>query len=160
LPHYSKSNATKVTLTDISKRMLQEAKAKSSNYKKLPELQFVRTTLESMPFPNNSFDSIISIDVFCSVKDPIKAMHESARVLKPGGKFILVEHYKSGNKRRDFLLWLVTVLLTSWTLGVSMVRDLHSIIRSEPSLVIEEKGELKGIWKYIICRKTVTSAET
>ena len=37
-------------------------------------------------------DAVISTQVLCSVADPAKVLREIQRVLKPGGRFLFVEH--------------------------------------------------------------------
>jgi ubiquinone/menaquinone biosynthesis C-methylase UbiE len=49
-------------------------------------------TAEHLPVPDNSMDAVISTQVLCSVADPPKVMREIQRVLKPGGRFLFVEH--------------------------------------------------------------------
>jgi SAM-dependent methyltransferase len=45
---------------------------------------------EELPFKDNSFDGVLSLDVLEHVKDPFKAAREIARVLKPGGQLYCV----------------------------------------------------------------------
>ncbi|ELY52610.1 class I SAM-dependent methyltransferase [Natronolimnohabitans innermongolicus] len=47
---------------------------------------------ESLPYPDDSFDVVISSIVFCTIQDPDAALDEVARVLKPGGEFRFLEH--------------------------------------------------------------------
>jgi ubiquinone/menaquinone biosynthesis C-methylase UbiE len=49
-------------------------------------------TAEQLPVPDNSIDAVISTQVLCSVTDPAKVLREIQRVLKPGGRFLFVEH--------------------------------------------------------------------
>ena len=49
-------------------------------------------TAEQLPVPDNSMDAVISTQVLCSVADPAKVVQEIQRVLKPGGRFLFVEH--------------------------------------------------------------------
>ncbi|TYL38562.1 class I SAM-dependent methyltransferase [Natronococcus pandeyae] len=47
---------------------------------------------ESLPYPDESVDVVISSLVFCTIADPDAALEEVARVLKPGGELRFLEH--------------------------------------------------------------------
>ena len=49
-------------------------------------------TAEQLPVADNSMDAVISTQVLCSVADPAKVLQEIHRVLKPGGRFLFLEH--------------------------------------------------------------------
>jgi ubiquinone/menaquinone biosynthesis C-methylase UbiE len=50
---------------------------------------------EALAFPDASFDTVIGTVVLCSIPDDRRAIAEMARVLKPGGLAVLVEHVRS-----------------------------------------------------------------
>jgi ubiquinone/menaquinone biosynthesis C-methylase UbiE len=49
---------------------------------------------EALPFSDHSFDHVVSSLVFCSVTNPVKALAEIGRVLRPGGVLNMVEHVR------------------------------------------------------------------
>jgi SAM-dependent methyltransferase len=49
-------------------------------------------TAEALPAADHSVDAVISSLVLCSVRDPAAALREVRRVLRPGGRFVFVEH--------------------------------------------------------------------
>ncbi|HEY5627410.1 MAG TPA: class I SAM-dependent methyltransferase [Nitrospira sp.] len=52
-------------------------------------------TAETLPFPDRRFDSVVSTWTLCTIADPIKALREVRRVLKPDGQFLFLEHGRS-----------------------------------------------------------------
>lgn len=49
----------------------------------------------SLPFPDDSFDTVVDSFGLCSVDDPVGALEEMARVCKPNGQVLLIEHGRS-----------------------------------------------------------------
>lgn len=56
-------------------------------------MHFIAGDVECMPFATDSFDSIVGTLVLCSA-NPEKSLREILRILKPGGKFIFIEHIR------------------------------------------------------------------
>ncbi|MEK7642129.1 MAG: class I SAM-dependent methyltransferase [Patescibacteria group bacterium] len=57
----------------------------------------LKNSAEQIPLPDNTIDTVVSTWVLCSISDVPKALREIARVLKPGGTFIFIEHGGSPN---------------------------------------------------------------
>ena len=59
---------------------------------------------ESLPFPDRSFDVVVSALVLCSVADPALVLSEVRRVLRPKGRLVLIEHVAAapGSRLRDW----------------------------------------------------------
>lgn len=54
---------------------------------------------EALPFPDGSFDTVVSTLVLCSVGDPAAVLAEVRRVLRPGGSYLFLEHGGSDDER-------------------------------------------------------------
>ena len=50
---------------------------------------------ERLPFEDASFDTVVATLVLCTIPDPRGALAEAARVLKPGGQLLFIEHVRS-----------------------------------------------------------------
>jgi ubiquinone/menaquinone biosynthesis C-methylase UbiE len=57
--------------------------------------EFVRASAEALPFEDNSFDTVVATLVFCTVGEPEAAIAEVRRVLRPDGRWLLIEHIRS-----------------------------------------------------------------
>jgi ubiquinone/menaquinone biosynthesis C-methylase UbiE len=55
-------------------------------------------SLDALPFPGGSFDAVVCSLVLCSVHDQKTALAEVARVLKPGGCLVFLEHVAADGK--------------------------------------------------------------
>jgi ubiquinone/menaquinone biosynthesis C-methylase UbiE len=54
--------------------------------------KLVQGSAQEMPLPDNSVDYVIGTLVLCSVPNPVQVLREIERVLKPGGRYVFVEH--------------------------------------------------------------------
>jgi SAM-dependent methyltransferase len=59
----------------------------------------VRAPAERLPFANNSFDTVVSTLVLCTVADVEASLVEVARVLEPGGRLLFIEHVRAPGGR-------------------------------------------------------------
>jgi ubiquinone/menaquinone biosynthesis C-methylase UbiE len=57
--------------------------------------RLVEAPAEALPFDADSFDTAVATLVLCTVPDPVAAIGELARVLKPGGRLLFIEHVRS-----------------------------------------------------------------
>jgi ubiquinone/menaquinone biosynthesis C-methylase UbiE len=56
----------------------------------------VEAPAERLPFEDADFDTAVATLVLCTAPDPAAALAEAARVLKPGGRLLFIEHVRSG----------------------------------------------------------------
>lgn len=62
-------------------------------------VELSRTGAEHLPYDNHSFDYVASTWTLCTIPDPIQALQEVRRVLKPTGRFLFLEHGRSDDAR-------------------------------------------------------------
>jgi ubiquinone/menaquinone biosynthesis C-methylase UbiE len=89
--------------------MLQKAAQRSEKHS--TPLSLLCGSAENLPFQPATFDTAISTLVFCSVPDPVKGLGEIRRVLKPSGKFLMLEHVRA---RSETLGRLQDALTPPW----------------------------------------------
>lgn len=58
-------------------------------------VELVRDSAERLPFAGASIDTVVMTWTLCSIGDPLAALREVKRVLKPGGRLLFVEHGQS-----------------------------------------------------------------
>lgn len=93
IPYYPAG--VELTGIDFSPKMIEMAEKKAKNYDNV-SLQVLDA--ESMDFENDSFDTVVTSCVFCSVPNPVQGLKEIRRVCKKGGKILMLEHVRSENK--------------------------------------------------------------
>ena len=72
------------------------ARYSANGYNNIDELLIMDA--EDLRFPDNTFDTVVSSCVFCSINNPVKALKEIKRVCKSTGTVYLLEHVRSQKK--------------------------------------------------------------
>jgi len=87
-----------VTLTgiDLSEAMLDIARGRASQLGRTASLQ--QADAHELPFDDASFDTVVCTFGLCAIPDHTKAIAEMTRVLRPGGRLILVDHIESTSR--------------------------------------------------------------
>jgi ubiquinone/menaquinone biosynthesis C-methylase UbiE len=84
--------AAEVTGIDLSDQMLAQAHRRSRALHR--QILLKEMDVQQLDFPDNSFDTAVATFVFCSVPNPVRGMHELARVVRPDGLILLLEHVR------------------------------------------------------------------
>ena len=86
-----------VVLADINESMLKVGRDKLLDSGHLGNLEFVQADAQYLPFPDDSFDCITIAFGLRNVTDKDKALRSMLRVLKPGGRLLVLEFSKPQN---------------------------------------------------------------
>ena len=78
-----------VTGMDFSSDMLETARSNAAKYSR--NIEFVQGDAEDIPFPDNSFDTVVSQYMLWTVPHPDKVISEWYRVLRPGGRLVYID---------------------------------------------------------------------
>ena len=120
-----------VTAVDPDEKMLQLNKFSNK----------VIGSAEDLPFSDNSFDSVYCAFVWRNVDEPALGLNEIYRVLRPGGKFILLDMTRPKNKLLKFLhkvgTFKVTLLIGILTFNLKEYRFLHKSLDKYPEPEID-----------------------
>jgi ubiquinone/menaquinone biosynthesis C-methylase UbiE len=84
---------TELILAEPDPHMLKRLRAKVGEAGVRAEV--VEASAEALPFEDSSFDTAAFTLVLCTVPNPRAALAETARILKPGGKLLFVEHVRA-----------------------------------------------------------------
>jgi demethylmenaquinone methyltransferase/2-methoxy-6-polyprenyl-1,4-benzoquinol methylase len=87
-----------VVLADINQEMLEAGREKLLNQGLVKPLKFLQANAECLPFATNSFDCITIGFGLRNVTEKQKALVEMQRVLKPGGKLVILEFSKPASQ--------------------------------------------------------------
>lgn len=101
LPYYDP--ALHVTGIDFSEDMLTRARTKVAEEGLGHVRELRQMDARSLDFPDASFDTVVAMHLISVVPDPEQVMAEMARVCKPGGQILLVNHFA---RDEGWLAWL------------------------------------------------------
>jgi ubiquinone/menaquinone biosynthesis C-methylase UbiE len=83
---------------------------------------------EAISAPDHSFDSVVSTFTLCTIPDPIAALEQMRRVLKPGGKLFLVEHGLCEDPKLQRWQHRLNGLQNAMFGGCNMNRDIRRLV--------------------------------
>ena len=82
-----------ITAVELSPEMLTIGRERAEELGREADLRV--GDVQDLDFPDESFDTVVCTLGLCTIPDPRKAIGEAHRVLRPGGKLILLEHVRS-----------------------------------------------------------------
>jgi ubiquinone/menaquinone biosynthesis C-methylase UbiE len=90
---YPKEDIESLTLSEPDPLMVKQLREKLGESQRKAE--WIQAPAEDLPFADDCFDTVTVTLVLCTVPDPVAALAEAARVLKPGGRLLFVEHVRA-----------------------------------------------------------------
>ena len=101
---------------------------------------------ENLPFPDNSFDSVYCAFVWRNLNNSKLGLQEVYRVLKPGGKFVLLDMTRPKNKFLRILhkigTYKITFLIGLLTFNLKEYKFLHSSLDKYPQPEVHLSNDL------------------
>jgi ubiquinone/menaquinone biosynthesis C-methylase UbiE len=92
--HYP-PDLTRLIAVDASEGMLERARPKAAALRFPVELR--RLDFQTLPFPDESFDTVVSSLGLCGIPRPAQLFAEIRRVLRPDGQLLAIEHIRPPN---------------------------------------------------------------
>jgi ubiquinone/menaquinone biosynthesis C-methylase UbiE len=138
----------RLTGIDISPGMLAQARDRVERLGRR-EVTLSEADVERLPFQDDSFDTVVATCVFCSVDDPVAGLREVARVTRPSGAVLLLEHVRPRNRWLGAVFDVLTVV-TRRLLGFHVNRETVHNLRVAGLDVDSERSW--GIWREIVAR--------
>jgi ubiquinone/menaquinone biosynthesis C-methylase UbiE len=100
--------------------------------------QLLRAGAEFLPFADDTFDTVAAVFVHCTIPQPDAALREIARVLRPGGRYLFLEHVRSPDSRMLATVQDVVARPHTWiAAGCHPNREIAELIERSPLEVQE-----------------------
>ena len=140
-----------LTGIDLSDSMLEKA------YERVAEKRMRNVHLQQMDasrllFPDASFDIVYAPYLISVVPDPIQVAREMGRVCRPGGRIVILNHFRSTN---PIMSWGER-LISPFTIHIGFKSDLDLpafLAQADLQPVSIEKVNIPPIWSLVTCIK-------
>lgn len=125
LPFYTQ--VSKLYALEPSREMYDIAKERiaSADF----PIEYLKNSAEHIPLENHSIDTVVSTWSLCSIPNLPQALNEVRRVLKPGGRFLFVEHGQSPKRINSLFQKLVTPIHSQFMGNCHLDRKIDDFIR-------------------------------
>jgi ubiquinone/menaquinone biosynthesis C-methylase UbiE len=94
LPFYSPD--VRLTGIELSPEMAELGRRRAADLGR--EIEMTVGDAQALPYPDESFDTVVCTYGLCTIPDDAAAVREAKRVLRPGGRILLAEHVRSPNR--------------------------------------------------------------
>ena len=143
--------ASRVTGIDLSSKMLAKAQ-KRIDEKGLDHCDVIEMDATSLKFADNSFDVVYAPYVISVVPDPVAVAREMYRVCRPGGRVVILNHFKSANA----LMSKFETAISPMTVHIGFKSDLDLpgfLAQADLTPISIQKVNLPPMWTLVTCVK-------
>jgi phosphatidylethanolamine/phosphatidyl-N-methylethanolamine N-methyltransferase len=149
LPYYPPG--CRVSGIDISEPMLEQARERAEELGRAVELR--RMDARRLEYADASFDHVLAPYVISVVPEPERVMAEIARVCRPGGAVVVVNHFHSDREPLRMLEHALTPA-SQW-IGFRLNQPLDVVLRAHGfELESVERVNLLRLWHLVVLRRT------
>jgi len=140
-----------VTGIDLSTGMLDKARERVAR-QGLRNVRLLEMDAARLTFADDSFDIVYAPYLVSVVPDPVQVVREMRRVCRPGGKIIILNHFRSANA----VLSRIERAISPFTVHVGFKSDLDLpgfLAQAELQPISIEKVNVPRIWSLVTCIK-------
>ncbi|HSD78941.1 MAG TPA: class I SAM-dependent methyltransferase [Solirubrobacteraceae bacterium] len=142
LPLYPRAGLVRIVAVEPDAHMARRLRRRRAGDAPAP-VEVVRADGAALPFGDASFDTAVTTMVLCTVPDPAAVLAEVARVLRPGGRLLFLEHVRAHEARLARLQDRVTPVWRRVAGGCRPNRSTLATLRASPLRVERvDEGEL------------------
>jgi ubiquinone/menaquinone biosynthesis C-methylase UbiE len=148
LPHYP--DGVSITAVELSPEMLAIGRKRAEEIGRDADLRV--GDVQALDFDDQSFDTVVCTLGLCTIPDPRKAVAEAHRVLRPGGKLLLLEHVRSPSLPVRTIERLLDPLAVRFEAD-HLTREPLDYLESEGFVVERLERSKLGIVERVLARK-------
>ena len=140
-----------VTGIDLSSSMLEKARERVQR-EGIRNVRLMEMDAGALTFADDSFDIVYAPYLVSVVPDPVTVVREMRRVCKPGGKIIVLNHFRSANP----ILSRIERAISPFTVHIGFKSDLDLpgfLAQAELNPISIEKVNVPKIWSLVTCIK-------
>jgi phosphatidylethanolamine/phosphatidyl-N-methylethanolamine N-methyltransferase len=140
-----------VTGVDLSSSMLEKARDRIAR-KSVRNVRLLQMDAASLKFADDTFDIVYAPYVISVVPDPVAVTREMYRVCRPGGRIVILNHFRSAGRIASTL----ERVIAPFTLYLGFKSDLDLpafLVQAGLKPVSIEKVNVPRIWSLVTCVK-------
>ena len=140
-----------VTGVDLSSSMLERARERVAR-KGVRNVRLLQMDAQNLKFADDSFDIVYAPYLVSVVPDPVQVVSEMRRVCRPGGKIIILNHFRSANP----FLSRIERAISPFTVHIGFKSDLDLpgfLAQADLQPISIEKVNVPRIWSLVTCTK-------
>lgn len=150
LPFY-RPGCCRLVAVDVSSEMLRQTATRAPSN----SLCLAQMDVQSLAFPGDSFDWVVGSLLFCGVPDPLRGLREVHRVLRPGGRLLLIEHVRSTRPLMGYVLDVANVFWSNFTHYCHLNRRTLDVVREAGFGLRRVEAYAMGVVQVILAEKVL-----